>query len=100
MRTDQTIWKRFLELYSARREPESARSLGMLVWRAILVLMAVGIVAVIIYAVTVFATVVENLNNAPASTKQPVVLDRNALDSTIREIRGKGLFLDITPSAD
>lgn len=100
MTNNPTFLKRLLELYSARYQPESVRPLGLIMWHAVLALVAIGIIAVVFYAIIIFTGVVESLNSAPESTKPSVVLDRSALDSTIREIRNRGVFLDIAPSAD
>lgn len=98
MTNNPAFLKRIRELYSARYQPESVRPLGMIIWHAVLLMVVIGIVGVIMYAVAIFTGVVESLNSTPASTKPSVALDRSELDSTISEIRERRAFLDVTPT--
>lgn len=92
-----TLWRRFRELYASRQEPEALRPLATLVWRTILALFFLGSVVVVVYAMIVFGEVVEKVNTIPPTNKPAAALDRTALDQTIREIRERGVFLDISP---
>lgn len=95
MTPNASFWRRLTELYASRHEPEAVQPLATLVWRAILVFFLLGITGAVLYATMVFASVVDKVNTVPASTAPATALDRSALDQTIREIRERGVFLDI-----
>ena len=83
-------FKRVKELYTYRHEPEYMRPLGEILWRTLLTVAAIGAVAVLIFAASVFLDVLTTLGGTPTGlTRPPTVLDRAKLDETLRRIDEK-----------
>lgn len=79
-------------MYIYRHEPEYFRPLAELFWRSLLVLLAVGVVVVLIFAASVFWDVLSTLGNAAGGpARQPAVLDRAELQNTLRLIEERSL---------
>lgn len=84
--------RRVKEMYAYRHEPENSRALVELSWRALLVLFVIGIVAILIFAASVFWGVLSTLGAAAAGpARQPAVLDRAELQDTLRLIEERNL---------
>ncbi len=83
-------FKRVKELYTYRHEPEYMRPLGEIFWHGLLFFTAVGAVAVLVFAASVFVDVLTTLGGAPTGTSRPpVVLDRASLDAMLHRIDEK-----------
>ena len=95
-----TSIRRAKEMYAYRHEPENLRPLVELFWRIVLVLLALGVAIVLIFAASVFLGVLSTLGDTAAGpTRQPAVLDRAELQDTLRLIEERGLEFEAKKTA-
>ena len=89
-------WRRFKELYAYRHEPERARELAGFLWRGLLVFCAVGMVSALIFAASIFWSVMSKLSSAAGGgLQQSSLLDRAQLQSTLRLIEERRAAFDV-----
>ena len=80
-------WRRFVELYAARHEPEYLRPLAEGFWRTLLLLACIGAGAVVFFGIWQFWSVLSAVNTPPGSgVRPPPALNRVQLENTLGAI--------------
>jgi len=84
------VLRRFSELYGARHEPEYLRPFAEILWRSLLLFIAVALLGILLFSASVFWGVIGDLTSAQGSRgRLPQAFDRAKLRQTLDGIQAR-----------